>query len=76
MAGDFRANEQVGLTAMHTLFVREHNYHAEGYKGLNPDADGEEIYQYAKMIVAAEMQAITYNEFLPALLGENTPCFE
>ncbi|MGJ8656264.1 MAG: peroxidase family protein [Akkermansiaceae bacterium] len=69
IAGDIRANEQVGLTAMHTLFMREHNYRANEFQLENPDATGEEIYQHARQIVAAEMQAITYNEFLPLLLG-------
>lgn len=69
VAGDVRANEQVGLTAMHTLFVREHNRLADEIAAANPDLTDEEIYQQARAIVIAEIQAITYNEFLPALLG-------
>lgn len=71
LAGDFRANEQVGLTAMHTLFVREHNYWAGRVRAALPELDGDRVYAYAKAIVAAELQAITYNEFLPVLLGRN-----
>ena len=71
LAGDVRANEQVALTALHTLFVREHNLWATWFKWRFPYCSGEDIYQYARAIVAAEMQAITYNEFLPLLLGPN-----
>ena len=71
LAGDFRANEQVGLTAMHTLFVREHNFWARKFAKLFRRASGDTIYQLARAIVAAEMQVITYNEFLPTLLGPN-----
>ena len=69
LAGDARANEQVGLTAMHTVFVREHNHWAERFRKVNPGADDDEIYEFARMIVGAEMQRITYKEFLPLLLG-------
>lgn len=69
LAGDVRANEQVGLTAMHTLFVREHNWHADRIRNANPQLSGEDIYQRARQMVNAEMQAITYREYLPALLG-------
>jgi len=69
LAGDFRANEQVGLTVMHTLFMREHNYWADVISRANPELSGDQIYESARVIVAAEMQAITYNEFLPLLLG-------
>lgn len=71
LAGDVRANEQLGLTVMHTLFVREHNRLAEAYAQANPDWDGDRIYEQARKIVGAQMQVITYNEFLPALLGRN-----
>lgn len=69
IAGDFRANEQVGLTAMHTLFVREHNRLARGLRVEGPELSGDQIFERARAIVAAQMQIITYREFLPVLLG-------
>ncbi len=69
LAGDMRSNEQVGLTAMHTLFVREHNYWAAHIRSESPGASDEEIYRMARTMVGAEMQVITYREFLPKLLG-------
>lgn len=69
LAGDVRTNEQVGLTAMHTLFVREHNYWADFVGGIFWFLGGQARYEIARTIVAAEIQAITYKEFLPLLLG-------
>lgn len=69
LAGDIRASENVALTAIQTLFVREHNRLADEISASNPEATDEAIYQQARAIVIAELQAITYNEFLPALLG-------
>ncbi len=69
LAGDVRANEQVGLTAMHTLFVREHNRLAGEFAERNPAWSGDQIYEAARRTVGAQMQVITYREFLPLLLG-------
>lgn len=69
VAGDVRVNEQVGLTAMHTVFAREHNRLADTIRAANPGLSGDEIYHQARQLVRAEMQIITYREFLPLLLG-------
>lgn len=71
LAGDVRCNEHIGLTAIHTLFVREHNYWAKQIAEKNPKLCDEEIYQRAKIIIEAELQAITFNEFLPTILGKH-----
>ena len=70
LAGDVRANEQIGLTVMHTLFVREHNRLAARIREDEPNLSGNEVYERARAIVGAQMQVITYEEFLPALIGE------
>ncbi|MEM7437689.1 MAG: peroxidase family protein [Myxococcota bacterium] len=69
LAGDVRANEQVGLAAMHALFVREHNRLAQGIADDDPRLSDDEIYERARQVVIAQMQVVTYAEFLPALLG-------
>ncbi len=72
IAGDIRVNEQVGLTSMHTLFVREHNRLASSLFRRSPTVSGDTIYDQARAWVGALIQAITYNEFLPVLLGTNS----
>jgi hypothetical protein len=71
MAGDVRANENIELTAMHTLFLREHNRIASQVANAFPFLSDEAVFQYARATVIGEIQSITFNEFLPALLGSH-----
>lgn len=73
LAGDVRANENIALSSMHTIWVREHNRIVDQLSAQNPSLSDQELYDQGRSIVAAEIQAITYNEFLPALLGPNAP---
>ncbi len=72
LAGDVRANEQPGLAAIHTIFMREHNRLAEIIAADNPSMSGEEIYQTARALVGAMVQRIVYKEFVPSLIGIHT----
>ncbi len=69
VAGDIRAGENAALLTLHTIFVREHNRLVDQIAADHPDYDDETLYQEAKAIVEAEIQVITYKEFLPLLLG-------
>lgn len=61
---------QLGLMAMHTIFMREHNRIATELRRLNLELDGETIYQETRKIVGAEIQHITYHDWLPKVLGK------
>ncbi|XP_078731526.1 peroxidasin homolog isoform X1 [Lampetra fluviatilis] len=70
LAGDQRSNEQLGLTAMHTLWFREHNRVAAELLRLNPHWDGDAVYHEARKVVGALVQHVTYAHWLPKILGE------
>ena len=72
VAGDVRANENIGLTALQTLFAREHN---RIVAALPIGLDNETKFQIARRVVGAEEQYITYNEFLPAM-GVHLPPYQ
>ena len=66
--------DTTGLMSVHTLFVREHNRIATFFD-KNTGWEAEQIYQETRRIVGAELQFITYNEFLPLLLSPKTVGF-
>jgi Animal haem peroxidase len=65
VAGDVRANENVALTATHTLFAREHNRIVEALSRSR--LSDQDKFQLARRVVGAEIEYITYNEFLPTM---------
>lgn len=71
VAGDIRVAENPDLIALQTLFVREHNRQVDLLAAAHPDWTGDQLYEQARAIVTAEIARITYNEFLPHLLGAN-----
>ncbi|XP_065709276.1 myeloperoxidase-like [Patagioenas fasciata] len=71
-AGDKRVTENLGLSALHTVFLREHNRLVRELSKVNPHWDGEKLYQESRKIVAAINQIITYRDYLPVLLGKET----
>lgn len=59
LAGDSRASEVPALTALHTLWLREHNRLAAVLKALNPHWSADTAYQEARKVVGALHQVRT-----------------
>ncbi|XP_006611344.1 peroxidase-like isoform X2 [Apis dorsata] len=69
-SGDYRVNTHPQLAVIHTIWHREHNRIADKLAELNPNWSDETLFQEARRIVIAEIQHITYKEWLPILLGK------
>jgi hypothetical protein len=61
VAGDARANENIGLTSLHTIFMREHNRLCDVIYAKNSSLTDEQIFQMARNYVIALVQRITFN---------------
>lgn len=63
-------NQNLGITAMQTLFLRFHNFIAFKFSSINPHWSDELLFQESRRIVIAVIQRITYNDFLPIVIGK------
>jgi Ca2+-binding RTX toxin-like protein len=69
IAGDGRANENFALTAIHTIWARNHNFHVENLLAHGFEGTQEEVFQAAKIINESEYQRILFTEYADQLLG-------
>ncbi len=64
----FNRNWWLGLSVLHTLFVKEHNAIAKHLKEQYPKMTDEQLYNKARMINAALMTKIHTIEWTPAII--------
>jgi hypothetical protein len=69
--GDYRCNENIGLSLMHIIFLREHNRLARDIKTKNPGYTDEQIFQEARKLNIAVYQHVVMDEYTRDLIGEN-----
>ncbi|XP_030623948.1 eosinophil peroxidase-like [Chanos chanos] len=69
IAGDSRVDENIGLTSIHTLFMREHNRLARALRQINPRWSSETLYQEARKILGAYQQVLVFRDYLPHIVG-------
>lgn len=67
--GDVRVNQNPQLAILQTVLLREHNRIADKLCKLNPHWEDKRVFQEARRILIAEYQFITYNEWLPLIIG-------
>lgn len=71
-------DQQRLMHVFYALLTREHNYWCDRLVDLHPAWEEDALYNVARHIVMGEIQAITYRDALPVLLGKELPveCYE
>jgi hypothetical protein len=62
----------LGLNMLSTLFIKEHNAVCDALKAAYPDFSDEELYQRARLVVAALVAKIHTVEWTPAIIAHPT----
>lgn len=65
-----RCREVGAVGALHTLLLQEHNRLATELARLNPTWADTTLFLEARRALTAQIQHITFNEFLPVVLGQ------
>ncbi|MGB7442503.1 MAG: peroxidase family protein [Coleofasciculaceae cyanobacterium] len=65
----FQDNWWVGMSLLHTLFVKEHNSICDQLKQQYPDWNDKELFDHARLINAALIAKIHTVEWTPGILG-------
>lgn len=74
MSAMYNMSYLTGLNSVHTIFVRQHNRIATFLLNNNNANRWEKdrIFDETRKIIGAQLQVITYNEFLPLILSRKT----
>ncbi|MFZ1880959.1 MAG: peroxidase family protein [Gaiellaceae bacterium] len=68
VAGNF----WVGLALLHSLFMREHNAVCDHLRGTHPELSDDELFDKARLVVAALMAKIHTVDWTPAIIAHPT----
>ncbi|CAI4231916.1 unnamed protein product [Auanema sp. JU1783] len=71
LTGNHRSNFLPSSNSFYALWMRQHNRVAEKLKKLNTEWDDERLFQETRRIIVAQIQHITYREYLPLIIGKN-----
>jgi hypothetical protein len=69
--GDARADENMALTGIHSLYLRNHNRIATWLQTEHPNWTDEELFQKARDINIGTFQQQVYEEYLPEVFRTN-----
>lgn len=62
--------ENVVLSTWHTMFARLHDIVVDELSEIDPEMDTETLFEEARLFVIAMIQQITFEEQVPAIMGE------